>query len=79
MPLEPNNQDGHCVTCDQCHGRMFVAGILCGKCNGDGRILIKQLDLTVSQRAAKEAASILGIVVLVALTVIAALHYFRVL
>lgn len=75
----PNNQDGYCVTCDHCHGRMFVGGVLCEKCHGDGRILIRQLDLTVSQRAAKEAAILLGIVTLVGLAVIAALHYFKVL
>lgn len=33
------NDIGYAVTCDACHGQMFINGILCEKCHGDGRIM----------------------------------------
>jgi DnaJ-class molecular chaperone len=35
-------QTHYSVTCDQCHGRRYLDGILCGKCDGGGRILIPE-------------------------------------
>lgn len=35
-------QEHYPVVCDQCHGRMFIGRELCGKCHGDGRILIPE-------------------------------------
>jgi DnaJ-class molecular chaperone len=30
------------VLCDACHGRMFHDGVLCSKCDGEGRLLIAE-------------------------------------
>ncbi len=78
MPLSPK-QNGYCVTCDACHGRKYIGGHLCQKCRGEGQIEIKQIDLTISQRAAKEVAVILFVVLAVGCLIAAALHYSGVL
>jgi len=81
MPLHPNNRDGYAVTCDECHGRMFANGLICKKCEGDGRVWIKADPpvLTLSQRTAREAAWIvIGAAAILAIG-IAALHWFRLL
>lgn len=38
------NDIGYAVTCDACHGQMFINGILCEKCHGDGRIMVTDAD-----------------------------------
>ena len=36
-------QEHYAVKCDACHGKMFVDGVLCGKCQGEGRVLIPEV------------------------------------
>jgi DnaJ-class molecular chaperone len=52
------------VICDSCHGRLFRNGILCGKCDGEGRVLIPERRITVyvSPRLLKSAV-ILGVAI----------------
>lgn len=78
MPLNPNNPGEYSVMCDACHGRMFIGARVCSKCHGEGRIAIKQIHLTMSQRAAKEAAMIALVVLLIGTVIAGALHWFRV-
>ena len=48
---EAINQTHYLVVCDACHGRMFHDGIICAKCNGDGRVLVTDEPVThVSRR-----------------------------
>jgi hypothetical protein len=59
MEIKLNPGEAFAVKCDACMGRMFIDGMLCEKCHGDGRITIMSAEsLTFSQRAAKEAALI---------------------
>jgi hypothetical protein len=30
------------VLCDACHGKMFHDGVLCSKCDGEGRLVIAE-------------------------------------
>ena len=40
-------QTHYAVVCDSCHGHLFRDGVLCGKCHGEGRVLIPERKLTV--------------------------------
>lgn len=64
------------VLCDECNGRKFVGGRLCAKCNGNGTMEVPDVPLTFSQATAKRAGRIVFLAVLVAIAIIAALHYF---
>ena len=35
-------QTHYAVTCDACAGHMFLNGVICEKCHGEGRILIPE-------------------------------------
>jgi DNA-directed RNA polymerase subunit RPC12/RpoP len=74
-----NPNDPYAVTCDRCQGKMFVDGILCPKCSGDGRILIMPQVSTFSQRAARQMFWILLGASSLVLVAIALLHWFKLL
>lgn len=67
----------YAVTCDRCHGKMFVDGILCTKCSGDGRILITPKVSTFSQRVAVQMFWLMFGAATVVLMAIALLRWFR--
>ena len=50
------------VVCDSCHGRLFRDGVLCGKCDGQGRVLVPERRLTIHiSGRMKRAAVVIGI------------------
>jgi DnaJ-class molecular chaperone len=52
------------VVCDSCHGHLFRDGVLCWKCNGNGRVLVpdRRVTVYVSRRMVRTAL-ILGIAI----------------
>ena len=40
-------QTHYAVVCDSCHGHLFRDGVLCGKCHGEGRVLIPERKVTI--------------------------------
>jgi hypothetical protein len=66
---EAIQQTHYLVVCDCCHGKMFVEGVICGKCNGDGRVLI--FDEPITHVSKKTARSALFAIVFVCLLVAA--------
>lgn len=40
-PLSPFPFCDECIICDECGGNKFIDGKLCGKCRGNGFVLIK--------------------------------------
>jgi hypothetical protein len=72
----------YAVTCDRCHGHMFIEGswkLLCPKCHGDGRILIQPEPRTTSQTAVLQMMWIVSGAGLVGITIILLLHWFKLL
>jgi len=79
--LHPSNVDGYSVICDSCNGKMFtIGGRLCPKCQGDGRIFIREdLPLTFSRRVARQMLWIVFGAAIMLSVAIAALHWLRLL
>jgi hypothetical protein len=44
----------YAVTCDRCGGKMFIEGLLCDKCHGDGRVLIHETEVGMASRLVDE-------------------------
>jgi hypothetical protein len=38
-----NSSSFYSIVCPECHGKMFIGHTICGKCSGDGRLLIPEL------------------------------------
>lgn len=80
MPLSPNPNAPFKVTCDQCHGKHFLGGLLCAKCRGDGFILVTPVSqLTTSQIVVRQMAWILLGVGIALSVIVGLLWWFRIL
>jgi hypothetical protein len=51
------SQPYYAVICDSCHGHLFREGVLCGKCQGEGRVLVpeRRVSIYISRRMLKSA------------------------
>lgn len=47
------DDSGFAVVCDRCNGRRFLDGLLCPKCEGDGRIFIAAKPASLLSRIRK--------------------------
>jgi hypothetical protein len=72
--------DAFAVPCDHCNARGYIGHNICGKCEGNGCIVITPLrPLTISERALRQMFWILLGASSLVLVAIALLHWFHLL